>query len=394
MYKRFDVKGNESEIKSFLEDIVKRKEFNNYDPKFQEAFAEKVFGYTETITKLSYPSMYPFFGSQYFIENFINPNTPNQRCLLQWQVGTGKSKAIGAIAHNFIKQYKVRATLGEASPQVFVVSFTQEIIQNELIKDPYFGFATVSEIIEWNALKIAANKAGPGTEAMQTFSAYMGNLRRRITNKVRGGYYVFYGYKTFSTRLFIPTAEGEKVKFNILEYTDNKVLNSNLMASQNETMSYTDVINETVKKGYITVNMELINSMKNALLICDEIHNVYNIINANNYGIAIQYVLDTLGNDAPKCVFMSATPVTGAASEVVDLLNLLVPKNDMKKLVPKGYLSRSDLFVKTTSKELDEEPDLFMTSKKEKETEDNEDKPENYINASNDLNKLYKLYEI
>jgi hypothetical protein len=41
-----------------------------------------------------------------------------------------------------------------------------------------------------------------------------------------------------------------------------------------------------------------------------------------------------------------------------------------------------------------EEPDLFMTSKKEKETEDNEDGPENYINASNDLNKLYKLYEI
>ena len=354
-YKEFDV--NSQNVKYFLEDIIKRKEFNNYNPAIREQFTKHIFGYSETLSKLVYPSIYPFFSAQYFIRNFINPNTPYKRLLLKWQVGTGKTKGIGAIAHEFIKQYKQRTNLGEHTPQVFVIAFTQEIIQNELIKDPYFGFANVPEIIEWNALKIAASKAGSGSEEMQKFSSFLGILRRRITDRARGGYYTFYGYKAFANRLFIITTEGEKAKFNVLEYTANKTITG-------DNLSYTDAINEAVKRGYITINNELLNSMKNSLLICDEIHDVYNIAEVNNYGIAIQYVLDTLDEEAPRCIFMSATPITGAASEIVDVLNLLVPKADMRKLVPKGYLLRSDLFTKCTSRETEDDEYFTVSSLK------------------------------
>jgi len=348
-YKEYDITKNNT--KEFLEDIVKRKEFNNYNPANVKKFTKDIFGYSDKVFKLNFPGM-TFFGAQQFVKNFMNPNTPYKRLLLKWQVGTGKSKAIGAIAHEFIKQYKLRATLGEKSPQIFVIAFTQEILQGELLKDPFFGFATPAEIIENESLKIAANRAGPDTEEMQRYSTFLGILRRKITDRSRGGYYTFYGYKAFVNRLFIISHEGEKIKFNILDYVAKRVLHSNIVDSKD---SYTSSINEAIKNGYITVNMELLNSMRDCLLICDEIHNVYNITDINNYGIAIQYILDTLGDRAPRVVYMSATPVTGSASEYVDLLNLLCTQEEIEKVIGKKFISRNDLFIKTTVYEEDEE---------------------------------------
>ena len=334
---------------NFLEDVSSRKEFNNFMPKFTPM---EITGYTEDDVPLVLPGI-QFFGAQNFIKNFINPNTPYNRLLLKWQVGTGKSKAVAAIGHEFIKNYKLRASLGERAPQVFVIAFTQDILQDEMLKDPVFGFANNAEIFEWNSLKIAANRAGSGTPEMQKYATFLGILRRRITDKSRGGYYRFYGYKSFVNQLFIITSEGEKIKFNILNHCVKA-------AADDADTSYTAAVNQAIKNHYITINVELLNSMRGALLICDEIHNVYNIVDANNYGIAIQYVLDTLGADAPRCVFMSATPITGAASEVVDLLNLMVPRAELKEVAGREYLVRSDMFTKCTTYE-DTESDAPFT---------------------------------
>ena len=60
-------------------------------------------------------------------------------------------------------------------------------------------------------------------------------------------------------------------------------------------------------------------------------------------GIAIQYILDAyLPGEAPRAVFMSATPVTGTALEIVDLLNLLVPQ---EYLPEQKHLVSNDLFM-------------------------------------------------
>jgi len=356
-YEDYDITKDTEELrKFFLSDIESRKEFNNYNVTEEKIDDDYIYGYNLVKNPLVYPSNYSLFSAQFFVKNFINPNTPYKRLLLKWQVGTGKTKAIGAIAHEFVKQYKMRTILGDITPHIFVIAFTQTNIQNELLKDPYFGFASVEEIIELQASRIASNKAGPGTEEMQKYSILLGTLRRRLSDKSRGGYYSFFGYKSFANRLFIVTHEGEQKKFNIINYT-NISANSNMTS-----MSYTEIINSAVKEGFITVNMELLESLRDALLICDEIQDVYNITEVNNYGIAIQYVLDTLGEHAPKCIFMSATPVTGAASEVVDLLNLLVPQEEMKKVIPKGYINRTDLFTKYTVSESEDE-ETYVVSK-------------------------------
>ena len=53
-------------------------------------------------------------------------------------------------------------------------------------------------------------------------------------------------------------------------------------------------------------------------MVCDEIHNVYNSVKKNNWGIAIQYIIDNI--PSLKCIYMSATPINNNPSEIVDVL--------------------------------------------------------------------------
>jgi hypothetical protein len=94
-------------------------------------------------------------------------------------------------------------------------------------------------------------------------------------------------------------------------------------------------LHELIEKGYISINTDLINSLKNGLFVCDEIHNVYNVKEKNNRGIAIKYVLDYLEKEdpinAPRCLFMTATPLSGSPTEIVDLMNILIPNTNVHR---------------------------------------------------------------
>src|SRR5690606_38616267 len=108
-----------------------------------------------------------------------------------------------------------------------------------------------------------------------------------------------------------------------------------------------EAIDEAEKNELIEINRPLIMGLAGGLLIADEIHNTYNQKQENKYGLAIRYVLNYLENiDPPKVLLLSATPIGGEASEIVDLLNILLPvnfkrtdflkinKNGISKLLP------------------------------------------------------------
>ncbi len=310
-YKDINIK-NEEDIKKLLNDIASRKEFivssNNG---------------TLSLHGLR------LHGAQLFVNNFQNYNTNYSRLLINWQTGTGKSIAAISIGNEFIKQFKKRELVEENTPTVFVISFTvRETIQEDMLKYHEFGFISVEEINQLRSMK--ANN--------EDTSMYTGIIKRRITDKTRGGYYQFYGYKEFANALFKITKKGEEKKVNTQGlYTSQESFNEKLM--------------DAVKNEYIIINDELMQELENGLIIADEIHNVYNIQEKNNYGIAIQYVLDALHEKAPRAVFMSATPMTGNAGEVVDLLNLLVPKKMLKDEIS---LKRSDFFERVLVEEEDE----------------------------------------
>lgn len=43
------------------------------------------------------------------------------------------------------------------------------------------------------------------------------------------------------------------------------------------------------------LNIELLNRFRGSLIICDEIHNIYNNITKNSYGVSIQILSYVLG---------------------------------------------------------------------------------------------------
>ena len=272
-------------------------------------------------------------GAQMFVRNFENPDTPYPRLLINWQTGTGKSIAAIAIAQEFVRQFRRRAATGEAEAlTVFVISFTaRDTIQEDMLRYPEFGFVSRAEADSLTRGRAAAAAAGPASEVARRLATATGALRRRITDRARGGYYQFYGYKEFANQIFAVTPRGAAAKFDV----------ASLVAGDGDEATFGDRLRAAVARGEVAVNAELIAAMRGGLVICDEIHNVYNIQESNNYGLAIQYVLDVLGADAPRAVFMSATPMTGSAAEVVDLLNLLVPRAALPDGAP---LRRADFF--------------------------------------------------
>jgi hypothetical protein len=323
----------EAAIRSLLLDLAGRKELCIGRPATGEQPPRAPiagFGAPAGAPRLFLPGL-RLHGAQLFVRNFENPNTPYPRLLINWQTGTGKSHAAATIAHEFMRSFRARAALGEQVPTVFYISFTaRETIQAELLRYPEYGFVSQVEVEELRRLRAAASASGPGSPEDRHLSGFVGALRRRITDRVRGGYYEFYGYKEFANRLFV-AARRESLQ-ELFSRADGE--------------SFGERLARAVRSGEVRVNEELLSSLRRGLLICDEIHNVYNILEANNYGTAIQYALDSLGEEAPRAVYMSATPMTGSAAEVVDLLNLLVPR----PLLPGGArLRRADFFTRTAA---------------------------------------------
>jgi hypothetical protein len=276
-------------------------------------------------------------GAQLFVRGFENPDTPYPRLLVSWQTGTGKSIVGIGIGQEFIRQYRLRAALGDSRhPSVFVISFThRETFQEDMLRYPEFGFVSAAEVEDLRRLRAAAGAGGGASPEARQLSGLLGVLRRRITDRARGGYYQFYGYKEFANRLFMVTRAGIGRGFD-----------ATALYGRGAPADFGARLAEAVRRGDVGINGDLLEELRGGLLIADEIHNVYNVQEPNNYGIAIQYVLDALGAEAPRAVFMSATPMTGSAAEIVDLLNLLVPRAALPSELP---LRRADFFVRAAA---------------------------------------------
>ena len=101
-------------------------------------------------------------------------------------------------------------------------------------------------------------------------------------------------------------------------------------------MRESDIL-KALNEKKIKFNIELLESFKNSLLICDEIHNVYNSLYKNNWGIAIQSVLDY--TPSLRAIFLSATPLNNNPTEIIDLMNLLVVSDTNEKFKKEDFFS-------------------------------------------------------
>ena len=289
--------------------LIRKKEFIQYNIKKQD---DKIPFKSDTLILNSY---------QEFVGNIINPNTFYNRLLLKHSTGVGKTLAALNIAMNFIKYYQLEFNIKQAdvTPMVYIIGFSKQVFLRELLRRPEFGFITKLEIEELKKLKHLADN---GTQTEKQFLLeYEIKIKKRLTKKNKGGFFKFYGYKEFFNKLFIINESNEIVKEN----------------------------------GKLKLNLDVVDGFRNSIIICDEIHNAYNSENMNNYGFALETILNIyekqydglelnldemvlnktrkewIDNSCLKAVFMSGTPLNNSPKECVDLLNLLVPKIKLKK---------------------------------------------------------------
>lgn len=284
---------------------------------------------------------------QQFVRNFLSPHTKFKRILCKHDTGTGKTNTALWTAMEFIRYYRTEYELREQenTPSVFVIGFSKQIFHRELLKRPEFGFVSKEEIAELKRLRYLSETGSSGDRS--ALSEYESKLKKRFGKKSWGGFFKFMGYKEFFNKLFL------------FSETDTEAVSSE------------EYILESIAAGKIGVNLELLDTFRNSLVICDEIHNVYNSLEINNYGIALRVLFNVydipdvmnayvdldgrttgknriaeLRNSQLRVIFLSATPVNNSPTEIVDALNLFVPQSELPN---QKKLLKEDFFVDARS---------------------------------------------
>ena len=298
--------------KIFIEDLIQRKEFYwtkrwEYDKTNITDDIIPRFKLSDQINRSNYLRL---LGHQLFTQNYMNPNTEYKRLHIKWSTGAGKTLGGLSIAMNFIKNYRLEKESGSLDiGSVFIIGFAERAFKNELLRYPEFGFMSNDEKIKLDKLKKLA--AAGNKIDLEKYQELIIRIKKRFSNRKGNGFFRFFGYKAFVNRIFTASADT-----NINDLSEEQ-------------------IRTALSDGRIKYNEELLKEFKNSLIICDEIHNVYNSAEKNNWGVAIQAVLDK--EPSVRCVTLSATPLNNSPSEIVDLLNLLN--------IAEKRIVRSDLFV-------------------------------------------------
>ncbi len=294
---------------SINEDLMTRKEFQMLKTSIHKNVIENPYIVLFDSNRWIKKNLHTMLKSyQLFVGNFFSPSTPYTRLLMKWETGVGKTIGALRIASEYIRIYSELSDNVEFTGSVFVIGFTEEIFKKELLRFPQFGFISQKELDHLDALQGKINKGN--LEAAEQYKELISRYKRRLTSRKKNGFYRFYGYKALSNKLFI-------TKLNIVSMEREEII-------------------EKINSGEIKLNTSFIDEFANSLVICDEIHRLYNSVEKNNWGIAIETVLNY--NPSCRALFLSATPLNNSPTEIVDLLNLLLPKTHYP------FVTEEDLF--------------------------------------------------
>ena len=316
-----------------LDDIDLRKEFYALKGRHRPANPAKT-SVSEMLTRA--PHVFQPYTYQSFMSRFLNPSTPYMRAFGKW--GTGAGKTIGAILTALAHITALHESGLAAAPtnaSVYIIGFegTRRAFMKDLLKYPAFGFASPAELETAARLRAAAAAYGAQEADINADREYSARLRRRLTNRKGNGLFKFIGYKALVNQLF-PGASADAD------------------------------LRELYNAGHY--NKEFLESFKHGLLICDEFHDVYNSLQSNNWGTALQIVGEC--NPTAKMLALSATPLNNAPREVLDLLKHLHPTRKFVEsdyFLPSGELApgadaklRAD-FTGVMSYIVDKDPSTF-----------------------------------
>ena len=228
---------------------------------------------------------------QRLLEMIINVDSPIKRFYVKWDTGMGKTIGAIQICDNYYS--KVSKTIQDL--KIYIIGFTRNIFIEDFFRYSEFGYITDEEIEVLNKLRRKLIKGSK--DDIENYKNYFNDLKKRIIGKK--GHFVFMGYQEFFTRIFTNITDKNKDLLDNLEYN--------------------------IENNLINVDYNLIESMQNSLVVCDEIHNTYNSEKQNNWGKALQYVSDYNKDYQMRMIFLSATPLNSKPSEIIDMINYTNP---------------------------------------------------------------------
>lgn len=294
----------EIDNKDFYHDINRRKEF--IENNIEGINANKNNYYIDSIIKENNTLILNNY--QKFITNFINPNTKYDRLLLIHSTGVGKTITSISTAINFINIYKEEKKKkdninDEKSGMIYIIGFTKSVFKKELLSRPEFGIITRDELINMVNLKKQISKYNLEKDIDKLKELNM-RYSSRLKSKKGNGYFKFIGYKKLVNNLI------KKIDLNYkLQISD--------IRTEEELQTYID-------KKIIEINYSFIEIFNKSLIICDEIHNVYNSSDINNWGMCLKLIFNHFNKtNSIRVILLSATPINNKPVEILSLLELL-----------------------------------------------------------------------
>lgn len=297
----------------FEEDLISRKEFIENEYILND--------YKTSNTELNYldkeikENRLELTNYQKFVTNFINPNTHFDKLLLIHSTGVGKTITALSTAINFINIFKQEKLIDNSNDgMIFIIGFTKNVFKKELFSRKEFGIVNQKEIDEMNEYKKRILQYNDSNDIIKLKELKM-KYSTRLKSKKGNGYFEFIGYKELVNRLIIKNQLDIKLQLNNIK-------------SEKE-------LDYLIKQDLIKLNHEFLEKFHKSLIICDEIHNVYNSLNINNWGIALNIIFKYYEvKKSLRVLFLSATPINNNPIEIMSLLNLLntninITKNDI-----------------------------------------------------------------
>ena len=294
---------------NLLEDIAARLEFRMLTPvKDIAPFWQDAVPISMTTNMITKGERLSFHSYQLFVQEFMNPNTQYKRLLLNHGTGMGKTLSASGIALKFIDYYRQMEAMSAEQDvpfggSVFVVGFAEAVFHRDLMRFPELKFITLDERIQLNELRAQAFRTG-SKQIAERIKDLETKIKRRFNNRQNNGFFTFIGYRAFFNRLFVPAATTSGHKGNLGRMELGKLSEEEIL--------------KLIREKKIIVNKAMLARMENSLLICDEVHKIYNTIEKNNWGVAIQYVLDHV--PSVRALFLSATPINNSPAEIIDLM--------------------------------------------------------------------------
>jgi len=269
---------------------------NNYQKQLEFRELEDVPKFQDYVYWSQFDKLQPTV-TQLFVKRYVTPTTQVSRILLKMGTGTGKTLTSLLVAQTFNKLTKQYYDVIGRKYSSIIIGFSREVYRRELLKYPELGIITADEKNKLiNLFREAKEADGEIRDKLfQQRKSLLLKIKKRISSPNHEGFYQFFGYKELFNSLFISELDSDVSSENVYKkYKNNEIKINNLILKQFE-------------KSYI---------------ICDEIHMVYNSEELNNYGIAIQFILDYY-KDNITALFLSATIINNNKRELIDIANLI-----------------------------------------------------------------------